>query len=170
MLLGALQEGGVDRGVVGAVDQEALAVQAVHRRLRHGRSGDLHLVRSEDGDGDAVLRADHDGLRLPLPEVGVVLVQPVEPGCALLVVAEVERRVGAGDRLEPVLGPQHGGSDMAHGRLADRDEQHVAGLRVDRAVGVDGGLLEALVEADLDGLAVDLVDEVALLVVGGDLG
>lgn len=163
-----VEEVGVVHGVVGAVDEQPLAVETEHRRLRHSRSDDLHLAGGVDRDRLAVLRTDEQRLGLALPEVAVVLPEVVEPRRTLLGAGDVDRRVGTGDRSYAVLRPQHRGTHVADVRVADRDQHDVAGDLGDRAVraGRRGG--EPFVQADLDRLPVHLVDEFTGLVVGSD--
>lgn len=97
----------------------------------------------------------------------MVLEEVVEPRGAGLVVLEVHRALRAGDRLEPVLREDEGGADVTDVRVAQRDHQH-GRVRVAGALAVLG--VEAGVARHLERLALDGVDERALLGVGGHGG
>ncbi len=161
-LLGRVQETVVDHGVVGAVDEQCLAVDPEPRRARHRGAQRLDVVAAVDLDRRAVLGADHDGLGGAVPVAAEVVAQVVEPGRARFVVAEPElRRQLRRDVDQPVLGQDHGRADVLDMRVAQADQQDL-GILVAFAVCCG---VELRVAGDVEALAFDLVDRLSVLVV-----
>lgn len=155
----------VDR-VVTPVDDHTQTVDTQPGRL--GDLGGLHVdrVAGEDRDRGAVLRTDQDGLRLAVPQVGVAPEEPVQYRHAALVAVELDR----GRELvrhvdDAVLGEDEAGANVVHLGITDGDQQD-RGVVLAGAVAVLG--VELGVTADADGAAVDLVELLAVLVVGRD--
>ena len=153
----------VVEGVVRPVDEQVHAVDPEPGRLRHVGGEDLDLVAGVDPDRRAVLAADQDGLALALPQVAVVLDQVVEPGHTGLGVGELDRAVRTGDGGQTILGEDERRTDMRDVAGTQRDHQHGA-VVLAGSVGVVR--VEAGVARDPEGLALDRIDQLAVLVVG----
>ncbi len=112
-------------GVIRPVDQQDLAINAEDRRLRDVATEYFDRVTSIHRKRRTVLTADHDRLRLALPEVLEAVANVVQPWGTRIGVTEPYRLWQTlSDVHDPALGEDHRGTHMVDVAVAQGHLDH----------------------------------------------